>query len=229
MSKPLRELAQPGVGLINHVVRMPIHPGEHSFTVLAGSLGKIQYAVIPIPNGLVVEGAEERQLLRGAAATTLIPHLLTVLDGTRTLAELCSFMPDVPADHIQAALALLYTRGLLEDGDSAQSDLPPSANPNTVSFLRRHVDLTRLNKSAWQASSRLAQAKILVISDDSSVGHALAHELALAGATHVSVVDEVLNDARNDCTHVVALSVTGDDRWMERVDVLGKQRCLRWY
>lgn len=45
MGSSVRDLVQPGAGVINQVVRVPVQPGERAFTVLAGRIGNILYAL----------------------------------------------------------------------------------------------------------------------------------------------------------------------------------------
>src|SRR5262249_10266394 len=116
-------------------------------------------------DGLLVEGSDEQQVLRGQATRTLLPRLLPLLDGTRTLSQLMASLPEVPAGHTQQAVALLYTRGLLEDaGDDPEVD-DGSFDPRTLAFFRRNVDATRVNRSAWQAARRVMNAEVVVYGD----------------------------------------------------------------
>jgi hypothetical protein len=78
--------------------------------------------VVELDDGLLLEGASQRRVLRGRAARSLLPRLLPALDGTRTIKELPAALPDVPADHIHRAVTLLQSLGLVEDGDEQRLD-----------------------------------------------------------------------------------------------------------
>src|SRR3954453_19133580 len=77
--------------------------------------------VIETDRGLLIEGAPERQWLTGDAATTLLPRLLELLDGTLDDAELARALA-APIRHVRSAIALLYARGVLEQGGDARSE-----------------------------------------------------------------------------------------------------------
>lgn len=121
-----------------------------------------ELVVVPLPDGLLVEGTDDQQVLRGQATRTLLPRLIPLLDGERTLDELAAALPDVPAGHLRQAVALLYTRGLLEDGSDDPTADGEQFDPQALAFFRRHVDTTRVNRSAWQAARRLLNAEVIV-------------------------------------------------------------------
>jgi hypothetical protein len=73
--------------------------------------------VVELPDGLLFEGASQRQVLRGRDALSLVPRILSALDGTRTINELASVLADVPAAHLEQAVTLLRSFGLVEDGN----------------------------------------------------------------------------------------------------------------
>src|SRR5450631_3133327 len=74
-----------------------------------------ELVTIPIEDGLLIDGTDELQVLRGRAAQILLPRLLPLLDGTRTIQQLAEALPNIPARAIYNAVSLLYTRGVLED------------------------------------------------------------------------------------------------------------------
>lgn len=171
--------------------------------------------VIPIENGLVVEGSAERQVFRGYAALSLLPHLLPLLDGTRTLDRLAAELPDIPPEAIANAVSLLYTRGLLEEGGPAQA-APQSVPKEIITFFRRHVDVTRVNSSGLEAAVRLEQAR-LVVTGGERFGALLAKELGRMGLTNVTVGD--FGSITPDTTLVVTLQAGTESRsHMAQVD-----------
>ena len=72
---------------------------------------------------LVVEHGHTAHVLGGRAATTLLPRLLPLLDGTRTASELAAAL-ETPPDAVLAALRALHGLDLLLDGqpDAAADD-----------------------------------------------------------------------------------------------------------
>lgn len=139
--------------------------------------------VVPLADGLLVEGTDERQVFRGRAATILLPRLLPLLDGTRDPEAIAAALPDVPAQAVGNALALLYTRGLLEDGAADTGPDLTGAAPELLAFLRRHVDSTRVNRSAAQAVARLLGVR-LAVAGPAPAAEQLVTELGRMGVTH---------------------------------------------
>ena len=112
-----------------------------------------ELVVVPLEDGLLVEGTDVRQVLRGKATKNLLPHLLPLLDGTRTIGELKQALPQVPLTHISSAVALLYTRGLLED-----SVADPQLDPATLDAANVGVSASphrqHAGQSQWIGSCR---------------------------------------------------------------------------
>src|SRR5262249_1568129 len=138
---------------------------------------------IPWPGGLLVDGTDERQVLRGRATQVLLPRLLPLLDGTRSITQLQQQMPDVPTAAIHNAVALLFTRGLLEDAAADPEGEFDDTNGETLSFFNRHVDVTRVNRSGKQALARLKASEVIVIArgDALAAGEILIQRLQEAG------------------------------------------------
>lgn len=134
---------------------------------------------VPLVDGLAFVGTGNRQTaLRGRTATSLIPRLLPVLDGTRTVEELAAMHPDVAETTVRACVSLLYVSGLLQDGPAgAEVGLIP---PEVVDYLGRNLDTTRVNRNRNEACERLAQARVLIAGPEAVTGR-LRAELAASG------------------------------------------------
>jgi SagB-type dehydrogenase family enzyme len=117
--------------------------------------------VVPVEGGVLIEGAEQRQVFRGAAVSTLLPRLFSLLDGTRTSSEVAAALPDIPVLAIENALALLYMSGLLQDGN-AGINVPDIMRP-IAGFIERHVDVTRVNRSTAEALARLQSVSVAAV------------------------------------------------------------------
>ena len=116
---------------------------------------------VALPDGLVVDGAENRQVFRGAAATGFLPGLLTALAEPAgcTTADLADRV-GIREAQARGAVALLYANGLLdqapEDADATSSrvDEQPTGPAATRTWVARHLDTSRLHRSregVWQA------------------------------------------------------------------------------
>jgi SagB-type dehydrogenase family enzyme len=117
---------------------------------------------VPIPGGLLVEGGGDRQIFRGAAAVSLLPRLIAVLDGTRDTEGLRTLLPDVSVADLRAAVALLYTSGLLEEGGPAPADAPTDVPPEVRGFVGRMLDTTRVHRSTRAAVTQIATSTVAV-------------------------------------------------------------------
>ncbi|MHC3394134.1 nitroreductase family protein [Streptomyces lavendulocolor] len=160
--------------------------------------------VVPFTDGILVEGGPTRQILRGAATRELIPRVLPLLDGTRDVAGVAE-QADVPVQHIQQVVALLYTCGLLEEGvDTVDSDSSVADGP-TAMFWSRSLDSTRVNRSAAEVVRRLGAMHVVIVAD-SGVGAGLRDSLLRNGVGRVELV-RTLADGTADL--VVAIDEGG--------------------
>ncbi|MGW3041162.1 hypothetical protein ACWC9T_14265 [Kitasatospora sp. NPDC001159] len=121
--------------------RLPPHPSVVPGVVLHWS-----------EDGLIVEGTGTRRTLSGRSARQILPDLLPLLDGTRTLDELSTALGR-PAAQVRAVLLLLYSCGLLQGG------VPRHSDPQSV-LLARLLDSTRVNANADEAQDRLLGAPV---------------------------------------------------------------------
>lgn len=109
--------------------------------------------------GLLVLGSRDAQVLRGSAARKVIPALVALLDGTHDLDELEQATGRLGRRRLIDAIALLHSRGLLEDGDPGPA---PTGLQDADAFIGRHVDVTRVNPSRAEAWQRLGETTVLV-------------------------------------------------------------------
>ncbi len=110
------------------------------------------------PDRLVVEGTPTRHVLRGKAATELVPNILPLLDGQRDHLAIATEL-EVPQESIFAALSLLWTCGVVEDSCPAEVDTQWIPE-HLADYLSRVGDSTEANP-AWElAAQRLAQARL---------------------------------------------------------------------
>jgi SagB-type dehydrogenase family enzyme len=175
--------------------------------------------LVPLERGLLVEGTDQRQVIRGPGITSLVPRLFPLLDGTRAPDEISELLPDVPVQAIEDALSLLYTRGLLQDGPFTRAAELKDVPPAVAGFVARHVDTTRANLSANQALEQLRSVRV-AITGNSGVAPLLSAELARCGLTEVPF---------DQATLIVAL-VLGEDNQiaLAELDDLSNARKVPW-
>ncbi|HEU0015977.1 MAG TPA: nitroreductase family protein [Longimicrobium sp.] len=162
--------------------------------------------VVPFgTDGLILVGGREKELLKGRSARTLVPRVLPFLDGEHTLDQIAARFPDQPAHAVRDVVALLYHRGLLEDG---RAEAPPESLRPVDAFLGRYNDVTRINRNRGQALRRLADATVIVGGEANLAGE-LASSLTASGVGSVRVSPGGAVDA--GCDLVVAVLASGRD------------------
>ncbi|MPZ50652.1 MAG: SagB/ThcOx family dehydrogenase [Dehalococcoidia bacterium] len=156
-------------------------------------------------DGLMVVGGRDVEVLRGRAARSFLPRLLPALDGEHTLEELAHRLPGVRPEVVRDAIALLYSRGLLEDGH-------PGAAPPELADLDAHfgrfIDVTRVNSNRRQAFDRLQHTTVYVGGPDGAAAE-LAGWLARSGVG--SVRWGKLDSGLEECDLVISLAVADVD------------------
>ncbi|MEU3568946.1 nitroreductase family protein [Kitasatospora sp. NPDC036755] len=158
--------------------------------------------VVPLPDGILVEGGPSRQVLRGTATRDLVPKLLPLFDGTRELSDIAD-QSDVPVEHVEQVSALLYTCGLLEEGEA-----PDSASDSAVApYWSRNLDSTRVNRNAREVQRRLAETRVAVVGRR-DVCALIRDNLTEAGATHVALADGGIPDIAPD----LLIAIADDER-----------------
>ncbi|MBT2445598.1 nitroreductase family protein [Streptomyces sp. ISL-43] len=169
---------------------------------------------VPLPDGILVEGAAGRQVLRGAATRELIPKLLPLFDGTREVSAVAA-AADVRVEHVEQARALLYTCGLLEEGAPQDPDATADGAGSfdgdgpVARYLSRNLDSTRVNISAFEAARRLTRARVAV-AGDGPICALVRDELAAVGvAADVWASPEPSGDAQLDLVVAIGGSDTG--------------------
>lgn len=146
--------------------------------------------VLPLgDDGVMVVGAEEPQVFRGASARTALMRLLPLLDGKHTLPEIAAQLPTLRTA-VGDMVSLLFSRGLLEDGTDGEPE-PFDESADTTSFIGRFIDASRCHPSRLAVTRRLAAATVSVVGPP-DLAEYLAGELSGSGIGRVTTepVDE---------------------------------------
>lgn len=105
---------------------------------------------------LVIEGVERRRILRGRTAMEVLPRILRMLDGTRTVQQI-SHESGISPTIIEPTLSLLYSCGVLYQGPV------PGETPDALQLLLgRLLDTTRANRNPTDALERLRAGCVLI-------------------------------------------------------------------
>lgn len=137
---------------------------------------------------LVFEYAESAVVFEGAATRKLLPVLLPLLDGTRTVDEINDMLGEAAAPAVANAIAALSERGLLVEGPPLPEDVP-SPVADTVHFLAA----TGNTDSLTECEAELGRATVVVLGDGSTA-HEVAKLLEAAGVGDVSRADWALSN-----------------------------------
>jgi SagB-type dehydrogenase family enzyme len=183
--------------------------------------------VLPLADETVVDGTDQLQVLRGESARRLLPRLIDLMDGSRTMAQVESALPEVPPDHVRKATSLLMSRGLLEEGLDEDAVGPPP-NPQTLSFFRRFVGATGANRSGGDAYRRLSAREVMVLEpgDEDGSAQVLVEALSATGVPRVSLrsrtaLDRLGAEATPSASRplLVSLCLSGEDvAWHRELD-----------
>jgi bacteriocin biosynthesis cyclodehydratase domain-containing protein len=92
------------------------------------------YRAVGDGDRLLLEYAQSVLVLEGGAVRTLLPALLPLLDGTRTLDELAARLGPAVRPAIEAAVDLLRERGVVVDGPDAPPDLREASRAAAAAY-----------------------------------------------------------------------------------------------
>jgi SagB-type dehydrogenase family enzyme len=196
-----------------------------------------ELVVVPFEQELIVEGTDQFHALQGVAVQTILPHLISLMDGERTLDQLKTALPGIPEAAVLAVVSLLCRWGLVEDGGT-NSTPELHSNIETLRFLRRYVGVTGCNQSGGQAYERLRNSEVLVLN---SAGALQATEclkalLEKVGVGRLTPLDrDSLHEWRR-CTLAVgmqslavSLSFNGEDcEWHQKLDDWCRVHHMPW-
>ncbi|WP_176087356.1 SagB family peptide dehydrogenase [Virgibacillus dokdonensis] len=118
---------------------------------------------VPIENGVIFDGVNQKQVLRGRLTKEFLPTLLKQLDGKKTLEDLEHILPEHTVETKYDAIALLYSRGLIQGRQNNQQDTALSK------YFERHLDQTRFNTTAAEAMEILKSTELIIHSTDSDI------------------------------------------------------------
>ncbi len=197
-----------------------------------------EIVAVPFQGGVVVDGTSRLQIFEGKASEGLLPTLIKLMDGSRTVKELAVAIPGVRAEAISKAISLLVRCGLLTDGRSPTNEEDPILNLDTLSFFRRCLHARHAPVSSELAYENLRTAEVAVV-ESSSVGHhseILRSALAKAGMTRISSLgrqslsdwgQQVLGSSPRPL--LVSLSLGREDcAWHAELDDWCAKHQLRW-
>jgi oxazoline/thiazoline synthase len=176
------------------------------------------YRLVTSRERILLEHAGSVVTLEGRAATTLLPALLPLLDGTRTVEQLVAELGSVTEPAVANALSLLARHALLLDGPPLTADADPGGADAAALFVSAATRRT----SPADARAALAAGDVAV-AGSSAVAAELTRLLADAG---VSVDSGSLDHA--DGEFVVAAPAAAEVPELAELNDRRLRRRLPW-
>ena len=207
-------------------------------TILARPRFIRELVVVPTADAWLIDGMPQLRVLRGAVTRTFLARLLSLLDGTRDIAQVSEAL-SVDAVRVRAAVELLSENGLVEDGAEEAGDDRP-VNTETLDFFRRIAGARGEGFVGSRAYRRLVASSVVIWATgcDASYAERLRRLLADTGMCDVSVVNATADIACGDSSSsgtsgapslLVAYSANGEDiERNDEVDAWCASRRVPW-
>lgn len=174
------------------------------------------YRVVADGPRLLLERGHRVVLLEGRAAAALLPRLLPLLDGSRTIAEIAGALGPQAGPAVEHALRVLAARRLLCEGPSPE--LLPRPLRDTVELLAGDSDLPPA-----LVAERLGSSSVCVVGS-SAVAAAVVELVAAAGVAVVRA--RRWRDARGDV--VIAAPAPAEAGAIRRLNRRALRRGVDW-
>jgi SagB-type dehydrogenase family enzyme len=187
--------------------------------------------LLPVEDGVLLDGVGKLQVFRGPMAQTILPQLIEYADGTRSAEELIQAFPDVAPPDIHTSLELLASSGLLQAEPDAATHVPHQWQ-DTAAFFGRSRARFANSRAAHEIFQQLQswQVRIIPAANCHSAAEQLSkllHSSCVASA-QVMTLDEVLATPASQLL-VIAMAVTAEDeRIFEKLEAARQTREFSW-
>jgi SagB-type dehydrogenase family enzyme len=192
---------------------------------------------VPTEEGLLVDGMDRPRIVRAPGCFTLLPALISLMDGTNEISDLERHFPQMDPEQVRRAASVLFSAGLLED-NVGYDETNNCTNNNTLSFFRRFLSVTGINSSAQEAYSKLQNTEALIASHSNceeassrlqssllSVGFGAVRTLS---AGFLNRPDHLITKMQHAI--IVSLTFKGDDiDWNFKLDEWSSNRRIPWF
>ncbi len=196
-----------------------------------------EVVAVPFRNGVIVDGTSRLQIFQGKASEELLPTLIKLMDGSRTVKELVVGIPGFRSEAIAKAISLLVRCGLVTDGRLRKNEDDSISNQDTLAFFRRCLHARHALSSPELAYENLRTTPVgIVESACQEYGRILRSALEDAGMTRIECLDRDSISAWrqgalgfNSRPLLVSLSSGAEDsRWHAELDNWCAEHQLRW-
>src|SRR5262245_4201516 len=131
-----------------------------------------ELVAIPAKETLIVDGAQGLKILRGRSAQYLVPELLALMDGTRTVKQMETMLPGIVPEDVRSAAETLYSLGIIETiSPGSIHELVPEGE--ALAFFRRYAGVTGMNYNGREACQKLQVSKVAIFVPDEAQGPAV--------------------------------------------------------
>jgi bacteriocin biosynthesis cyclodehydratase domain-containing protein len=189
------------------VTPLPAHPALAPWCRLAGDDGR-----------LLVEHGGTVVTFEGRAAASLLPRLLPLLDGTRTVDEIEATLGRRVAPAVAHALGLLASNQLLVDGPRRSDDDPVTAAASFAAAVTRRVGQA-------DALEAIANARVVVLGS-SGTAVEIDRQLRLVGVGRVEARPRT-TEPRDDA-FVVAAPSPGEVAGLADLNAFALEHRVPW-
>lgn len=116
---------------------------------------------------LIIFGGPSPVIFSGKASATIMPGLMILMDGSRSVSQICKELPHVPASYVQRAVAMMYMKGLVEDGAAlaAMESETERKFSTQLEYYSRYLDYTRTFANRIDVLEKLQKSTVLMITD----------------------------------------------------------------
>jgi bacteriocin biosynthesis cyclodehydratase domain-containing protein len=178
----------------------------------SGALQLVDIYAVPMPDGaLHLKSPGQSAELRGKAVRELVPKLLTLLDGTRSLDELKNELaPVYPAETVEKIVGVLKTKGLVREVEP----VPPELTPEEIAQAETMARYFGATGSRYATLAALRQAKIGII-NSSPIAPQLAQAFVKFGVREITfLAPPFVTDLESQQSRVLKPSDAGR-RWAD--------------
>jgi SagB-type dehydrogenase family enzyme len=195
-----------------------------------------EHSIIQLEDGLAIDGPQGLQILNGKAWQVLLPEMIALMDGCRSLSQVASALPRIPREYLQTAVSSLRLLGLVEDGGTCSTS--SAVHADALGFLRRYRATTHINQSGLEAYEKLKCSDVRIVHTSKAFSETenLAFLLERSGVGNITFLSPASIGAWRPSTFVspgksliISVSFHGEDcDWHTELDDWCGKHQISW-
>jgi len=135
-------------------------------------------------SGVIVDGLQAMEVIRGVAAEMVLPHIVPFFDGTNTVADILEALPTLPEEYIRTTLERLSDWGILEDSQANNDE----AQNAIAAFVTRSCLGRSTNDSELSPLRLLSSARVRIEGPLGAIGDFDKRIGRMLGACHIGSI-----------------------------------------